>query len=83
MPRPVTGRVGMPCSSLRRTCDATASGAVPPVPGGKSIYDDAWEPGVNYSLRAEMIRYDGRSMRAQYAERREMVSCRQMRWQQA
>ncbi len=40
-------------------------------------------PGVNYSLRTDTIRYDGRSLRAQYAERREMVSCRQMRWQQA
>ena len=40
-------------------------------------------PGVNYSLRTDTIRYDGRSMRAQYSERREMVSCRQMRWRQA
>jgi Caspase domain len=40
-------------------------------------------PGVNYSLRTDTIRYDGRSLRAQYAERREMVSCRQMRWRQA
>jgi Caspase domain len=40
-------------------------------------------PGINYSLRTDTIRYDGRSLRAQYAERREMVSCRQMRWQQA
>ena len=39
--------------------------------------------GVNYTLRNDTIRYDGRSLRAQYAERREMVSCRQMRWQQA
>ena len=40
-------------------------------------------PGINYSLRTDTIRYDGRSLRAQYAERREMVSCRQMRWTQA
>lgn len=40
-------------------------------------------PGVNYSLRTEAIRYDGRSLRVQYAERREMVSCRQTRWTQA
>jgi hypothetical protein len=40
-------------------------------------------PGINYSLRTDTIRYDGRSLRAQYAERREMVSCRQMRWRQA
>ena len=40
-------------------------------------------PGVNYSLRTDTIRYDGRSMRVQYAERREMVSCRQRRWTQA
>jgi hypothetical protein len=40
-------------------------------------------PGVNYSLRTDTIRYDGRSLRVQYAERREMVSCRQTRWQQA
>jgi hypothetical protein len=52
-------------------------------PWGNSIYDDAGEPGVNYSLRNDTIRYDGRSLRAQYAERREMVSCRQTRWQQA
>jgi hypothetical protein len=38
---------------------------------------------VNYSLRTDTIRYDGRSLRVQYAERREMVSCRQTRWQQA
>jgi hypothetical protein len=38
---------------------------------------------MNFSLRTETIRYDGRSMRAQYAERREMVSCRQMRRRQA
>jgi hypothetical protein len=56
---------------------------VPPIPGGDSIYDDAGEPGVNYSLRNDTIRYDGRSRRAQYAERREMVSFRQMRWRQA
>ena len=52
-------------------------------PGGNSIYDDAGETGVNDSLRTDTIRYDGRSMRAQYAERREIVSCRQMRWRQA
>ena len=40
-------------------------------------------PGVNYSLRTDTIRYDGRSLRVQYAERREMVSCRQTRWTQA
>ena len=40
-------------------------------------------PGVNYSLRTDMRRYDGRSMRVVYAELREMVSCRQMRWRQA
>ncbi len=40
-------------------------------------------PGVNYSLRTDTIRYDGRSMRAQYSERREMVSCRQQLWRQA
>jgi hypothetical protein len=39
--------------------------------------------GVNYSLRTDTIRYDGRSLRAPYAERRKMVSCRQMRWRQA
>ncbi|MFO1309165.1 MAG: caspase family protein [Burkholderiales bacterium] len=39
-------------------------------------------PGVNYSLRTDNRRYDGRSMRVLYAELREMVSCRQMRWQQ-
>ena len=52
-------------------------------PGGNSIYDDAGVTGVNYSLRTDTIRYDGRSLRAQYAERREMVSFRQMRWRQA
>jgi len=40
-------------------------------------------PGVNYSLRTDTRRYDGRSMRVQYAELREMVSCRQVRWTQA
>ncbi len=40
-------------------------------------------PGVNFSLRTDNRRYDGRSMRVQYAELREMVSCRQMKWRQA
>ena len=40
-------------------------------------------PGVNYSLRTDNRRYDGRSMRVLYAELREMVSCRQVRWTQA
>jgi hypothetical protein len=53
------------------------------LPGGNSIYDDAGVTGVNYSLRTDTIRYDGRSLRAPYAERRKMVSCRQMRWRQA
>ena len=38
---------------------------------------------MNFSLRNDTIRYHGRSLRAQYAERREMVSFRQMRWRQA
>jgi hypothetical protein len=40
-------------------------------------------PGVNYSLRSDSTMYDPRSLRMTYAERREMVSCRQMRWSQA
>jgi hypothetical protein len=40
-------------------------------------------PGVNYSLRSESTAYDPRTLRVTYAERREMVSCRQMRWSQA
>jgi hypothetical protein len=39
-------------------------------------------PGLNYSLRSESTMHDPRSLRVTYAERREMVSCRQMRWTQ-
>ena len=40
-------------------------------------------PGVHYSLRTDMRRYDGRNMRVVNAELREMVSCRQLKWRQA
>ena len=40
-------------------------------------------PGLTYSLRSESTMHDPRSLRVTYAERREMVSCRQMRWSQA
>ncbi len=40
-------------------------------------------PGVNYALRSDVTVHDGRSLRIRHAERREMVSCRQLRWRQA
>lgn len=44
----------------------------------------AWvAPGLNFSLRTDLRRYDGRSMRVLDAEVRELVSCRQRRWTQA
>ena len=40
-------------------------------------------PGINYALRSDVTVHDGRSLRIRHAERREMVSCRQLRWRQA
>ncbi len=37
-------------------------------------------PGLNFALRSESRRYDGRSLRVLEAEHRELVACRQWRW---
>ena len=51
---------------------------------GSQLLFVAWlVPGLNFALRTDWRRRDGRSLRVLDAEGRELVSCRQLRWTQA
>ena len=51
---------------------------------GSQLRFVAWlVPGLNFALRTDRRRIDGRSLRVLDAESRELVSCRQLRWTQA